>query len=80
MTDNAAGIRPIGEAFGISNEFAGVLVQRVLTVQGERLQIKVPKTGVCAHLDPMQLEVIASLPPKAFSELIKRVLDDTQPH
>lgn len=80
MADPAAGIRPTGEQFGISNEFAGVLIQRVLTVQGDRLEVLIPKTGVCAYLDPMQLEVIATLPPKAFSELIKRVLDDQQPH
>lgn len=65
---------PAGEPFGIANEFTGVIVRKVLTRNGERLELTVPKSGYRTLLDAMQLEIISTLPPEAFSELFARRL------
>ena len=67
-------VRPAGEPFGIANEFTGVVVRKVLTRNGERLELTVPKSGYRTLLDAMQLEIISTLPPEAFSELFARRL------
>ena len=66
--------RPVGDPIGIANEFTGVVVRKVLTRNGERLELTVPKLGYRAVLDAMQLEIIATLPPEAFTDLIARRL------
>ena len=66
--------RPVGEPIGVANEFTGVVVQKVLTRNGERLQLTVPKSGYRILLDAMQLEIISTLTPDAFTELMARRL------
>lgn len=66
--------RPVGDPIGIANEFTGVVARKVLTRNGERLELTVPKSGYRVLLDAMQLEIIATLTPEMFSELFARRL------
>lgn len=67
-------VTPVGEPIGIANEFTGVYVRKVLTRNGERLEVTTPKSGYRVLLDAMQLEIISTLKPEAFTELIARRL------
>lgn len=67
-------VRPIGDAIGIANEFTGVLLRKVLTRNGERLEVTTPKRDHRVLLDAMQLEIISTLRPEDFTELIARRL------
>lgn len=65
------GVERGGEQFGIANEFTGVLVRKVWTKQGERLELDVPSKGYHALLDAMQLEIVAAQDPEKFTELFQ---------
>ncbi|MBN9747995.1 hypothetical protein DMP23_44105 [Amycolatopsis sp. A1MSW2902] len=87
MTDEQAArapedetVRPVGEPIGIANEFTGVRVQKVRTRNGERLEVTTPKHGHRVLLDAMQLEIISTLTPEAFTELIARRLGSHEGH
>ena len=67
-------VEPVGEPIGIANEFTGVVIRKVLTRNGERLEVVTPKSGYRVLLDAMQLEIISTLTPEAFTELIARRL------
>lgn len=67
----AAGIVETGPWTGIGNEFTGVQVRKVWTRNGERLEVRVPRSGRYILLDPMQLEVVAEQNPEFFTDLIK---------
>lgn len=67
-------VRPVGEPIGIANEFTGVVVQKVQTRNGERLEVTTPKSGYRVLLDAMQLEIVSTLKPEDFTELIARKL------
>lgn len=67
-------VRPVGESIGIANEFTGVQVRKVLTRNGERLEVTTPKSGHRVLLDAMQLEIISTLTHETFTELIARRL------
>jgi hypothetical protein len=67
------------QAFGIANEFTGVWVSKVKTAQGERLELRLPRTGACIQLDAMQLEAIVALKSERFSEFIALVMDNPKP-
>ncbi|HEX3513707.1 MAG TPA: hypothetical protein VHT26_06880 [Trebonia sp.] len=66
--------RPVGEPLSIANEFTGVVIRKVLTRNGERLELTVPKSGYRTLLDAMQLEIISTLSPEAFTEMFARRL------
>ncbi len=66
------GIVEAGEWFGIGNEFTGAQVRKVLTRNGERLQLHVPAKHYDVLLDAMQLEIIAAQDPEQFSWLFQR--------
>jgi hypothetical protein len=72
------GVVDSGESFGIGNEFTGVMVRKVWTKQGERLELSVPKKGYRIMLDAMQLEIVAAQDPGRFTELfaVKLTADD----
>lgn len=81
MSDEQAGpppeddtVVPVGEPIGIANEFTGVRVRKVRTRNGERLEVTTPKHGHRVLLDAMQLEIISTLTPEVFTELIARRL------
>jgi hypothetical protein len=66
--------RPVGEPIGIANEFTGGVSRKVLTRNGERLELTVPKSGYRILLDAMQLEIISTMTPENFTELFARRL------
>jgi hypothetical protein len=68
------GLVGAGESFGIANEFTGVVVRKVRTRNGERLELTTPKYGHRTLLDAMQLEIISTLTPEKFNELFARNL------
>lgn len=74
MTEFDDGVREVGEPIGIANEFTGVVVRKVLTRNGERLELSTPKSGHRILLDAMQLEIISTLSHESFTELIARRL------
>jgi hypothetical protein len=73
------GVVQAGEVFGIGNEFTGVLVRKVWTKQGERLELSVPKKGYRTLLDAMQLEIVAAQDPSKFTELFAIRLTAEEP-
>lgn len=60
--------------FTIGNEFSVVNVRKVMTRNGERLELTVPKREYRILLDAMQLEIISAQNPEKFSELFSRQL------
>lgn len=75
LESDADGLVRGSEPFGIGNEFTGVLVRKVWTKQGERLELRVPRTGGRILLDAMQLEILTAQDPERFSELFATQLD-----
>jgi hypothetical protein len=68
------GVVKRGEPIGVGNEFTGVEVRKVWTRQGERLELKLPRTEESILLDPMQLEILIAQDPEKFSDLFARKL------
>lgn len=56
----------------IANEFADVVVRRVMTRNGMRLEISAPRTGTSVHLDALELEGLTRQPKELFSSLLER--------
>jgi hypothetical protein len=55
----------------IANEFAIVLVRKVYTRNGERLEIRAPKLGYVIHLDAIQLESLTWQESELFSKFLE---------
>jgi hypothetical protein len=70
------GIVRASEPFGVGNEFTGVVIRKVWTRQGERLELTVPRTGRRIRLDAMQLEILTAQDPERFSELFAAELEN----
>lgn len=68
------GVVEAQEWISVANEFTGVTVRKVLTRNGERLELHVPKTGRRVLLDAMQLEIIAAQDPERFTDLFRTQL------
>lgn len=68
------GIIEVGEWLPIANEFTGVTLRKVLTRNGERIELLVPKSGKRILLDAMQLEILAAQRPERFTELFRAQL------
>jgi hypothetical protein len=56
--------------FVIANEFALVTCRKVLTRNGERLEIVAPKRSYSVRLDAVELESLTWQPPQMFSALV----------
>lgn len=56
----------------VANEFADVVVSRVATRNGMRLEIWSPRRGTRVHLDAVELDSLTWQPPETFTELIER--------
>lgn len=54
----------------IANEFAEVVIRKVLTRNGERCEIEAPRSGRRVQLDAMILESLAGQDPDAFSRFL----------
>jgi hypothetical protein len=63
------------DTFVIANEFALVTCRKVLTRNGERLEIVAPKRSYSVRLDAVELESLTWQPPQMFSALVA-----TNPH
>lgn len=68
------GVIEVGEWVSIANEFTGVTLRKVLTRNGERIELLVPKSGKSILLDAMQLEILAAQKPERFTELFRAQL------
>lgn len=58
------------DAIVVANEFAEVVVQRVLTHNGVRLEVSSPRLGRVVRLDPLQLEALTWQEAAAFSAML----------
>jgi hypothetical protein len=63
--------KPQTEYVEVSNEFATVLVRKVMTRNGARLEITSPKLGYHVYLDPLQLESLTWISKEVYDEFLK---------
>lgn len=56
----------------VSNEFADVVVRRVSTRNGMRLEIWSPRRGTAVRLDAVALDCLSFQEPELISELLRR--------
>ncbi|WP_181444327.1 dihydrodiol dehydrogenase [Sulfolobus sp. E11-6] len=61
---------PLSDYIEISNEFSHVLVRKVCTKNGVRLEIFSPNTKTKVFLDPLQLEYLTLVDNEAFRKII----------
>ncbi|WP_077212620.1 hypothetical protein [Bacillus dakarensis] len=59
----------------ISNEFASIIVRKVSTRNGERLEIESPGLDLRIRLDALQMESIVWQKPEFFSQLLANPLE-----
>ena len=64
-------IADAGEYLHLANEFAEVLVRKVTTRNGVRLEIVAPKIGRRIFLDPVELESLTWQTPETFSSFLR---------
>jgi hypothetical protein len=57
-------------ALQLANEFATVEVRKVLTPNGERLEIRSPRLGHMIRLDPLELESLSWQTHESLSRLL----------
>lgn len=55
----------------LSNEFATVVVRKVNTRNGQRLEIESPKLGRSIRVDPLELESLTWQDHSTFSEMLE---------
>jgi hypothetical protein len=55
----------------ITNEFTSIRVRKVLTRNGELLEVHSAKLGHTIRLDPLELESLTWQAPELFSELLE---------
>jgi hypothetical protein len=60
-----------GGPISIGNEFTAIEVRKVLTRNGERLEISSPRLGYSIRLDPLELESLTWQDARTFSLLLK---------
>jgi hypothetical protein len=70
MSDEGMPI-PDPEAIQIANEFSTVWVRKVLTNNGERLEIAAPRAGRAIQLDALALESLTWQDPTLFSRFLE---------
>lgn len=56
----------------IANEFADVVVRRVASQNGMRLEIWSPRRGSKIHLDAVVLDCLSYQEPEVFTEMLER--------
>lgn len=73
MTDNLTGSDGDGDGpITIANEFADVVVRRVRTRNGVRLEIFSPRRGTRVLLDAVELDCLSYQQPEAFTAMLER--------
>jgi hypothetical protein len=70
FTNNSAEGKPDGQ-ISIGNEFTNVELRKVLTRNGERVEIFSPRMGYAIRLDPLELESLTWQDARTFSLLLK---------
>ena len=68
-------LQPGSDWIEIGNEFASVLVRRVLTRNGARLEIRSPKRELSVLLDATILEGLTWQTPESFSLFLETPLE-----
>jgi|ACXJ01.1.fsa_nt_gi hypothetical protein len=63
----------------VANEFAEVLVRRVPTRNGVRLEVFAPRLGRRILLDALELEALTWQTPALFSDLLEEPFGPTDP-
>lgn len=58
--------------FPVGNEFASVVIRKVFTRNGERLEIFAPKLGKSIQLDPLELESLTWQTHETFSQFLSQ--------
>ncbi len=58
------------QVIGLSNEFAQVSVRKVMTRNGERLEISSRGMQSTIRLDPLELEALTWQPPDTFTAML----------
>jgi hypothetical protein len=71
MSEPPNELRAVGPELRLANEFAEVVVRKVATRNGVRLEISAPKLGYGIRLDPLELESLTWQHPDLFSELLR---------
>lgn len=61
----------IGEPIVVANEFAEVVVRKVRTRNGVRLEIRSPKLDYMVRLDALELESLSWQPVETFSRFLE---------
>jgi hypothetical protein len=56
----------------VGNEFADVVVRRVRTRNGTRLEIRSPRRGTVVRLDAVELDCLSYQDPEFFSAMLGR--------
>ena len=56
----------------IANEFANVVVRKVATRNGVRLELWSPRRGTCVHYDAVALDALSYQEPEFITELLSR--------
>jgi hypothetical protein len=62
---------PLPPTILIANEFADVVVRRVCTRNGVRLEISSPRRGTTVRLDAVVLEALTWQEPELFTSLLR---------
>ncbi|QXJ28911.1 hypothetical protein J5U23_01780 [Saccharolobus shibatae B12] len=62
--------KPLSSYIEIGNEFSHILVRKVGTKNGVRLEIFSPTTGTKVFLDPLQLEYLTLVNIEVFRKII----------
>ena len=63
-------VEPVSDWVQIANEFTTTRVRKVLTRNGERIQVESRKLGTSILLDPLELEALTWQTPETFSEML----------
>lgn len=59
------------QPIAISNEFADIMIRKVYTRNGERLEINAHRRGYRILLDALELESLTWQPPETFSGFLR---------
>ena len=70
----SSGYTPLTEFIEVANEFAYILLRKVQTRNGVRIEIYSPKLGYRTYLDPLQLESITWAPEDVFDKFLETPL------
>lgn len=69
----------IDGGFSVVNEFAGVTVRKVMTRNGQRLEVRAPLKESVVRLDAVVLEALTYHSPEDFSSMLDVTLGAHEP-